>query len=800
MSSLVLDLRFALRLFARRPAFLLGGILSFALGISILAAVVPAVHSVLLAPLPFHEADRLLLLWVRNSETESVAGPLSPADTFDLEKGGEAIFDLAGYVETPLEMTLTGAGESRTVRGLLVYGAFFQVLGAQPALGRGVRAEESWDSENPVVVLSHGFWRELGADPDIVGKTLVLDGLGRTVVGVMPRRFGFPSPDLDLWTPVYWQHRQLADLTFRRPRYVRPVVRLRPGVSLEQAGEHVETSWDRLRLEFPQIHERSTAGVLPLRDWWLGDLRPWTWALAAAAALVLGMACTHAALLQVALLGSRRQEIAGRSAFGAGRLRLAGQMLTETLLLAVPGGLLGLLFSFWLRRVIVLQLPASLPVEVGSAPAWPVFLSTLAAIVTSAALVAAAPALQAAGSEREAFQEGPNASPRQRKLQDLLVVAEVALAFVLLTGAGLLLRSFSALQEVDPGFKEDRLFVAELTLPYTQYRGEAAQAFFQEALTRVRSLSGIESAALADSIPLEGCRFSFDLYVEGRPKEAGGIRTCLRVVSPGYFETMGVRLLEGEALTESHDVQSDSVAVINSTLAQKAFGGLPATGRKLLTQPGNPDGPRILGVVSDERLGGFRGEVEPQVFFSSTQVPGHSFKLVLRGRSESPPILDAVRAEVRSLDPGLPLDRIRWGEEILAAPLARERFVAVLASLFSGLSFFLTALGVFSLTLFSVAQRGRELGIRMALGATRSLLVRQILQRSLLLAGVGIALGGLGTWVAARGIAALLVSVPPWDPPTVAVAVVLLAAAVLLAALAAVRRALRLDPAVTLRR
>ncbi len=616
MSSLLLDLRFALRLFSRRPAFFLGGILSFALGISILAAVFPAVHSVLLAPLPFQEADRLFLLWVRNSETETAAGPLSPADTVDLERGGEGIFELAGYVETPLEMTLTGAGEPRTVRGLLVYGAFFQVLGAQPALGRGVRAEESWDSENPVVVLSHGFWRELGADPHIVGKTLVLDGLGRTVVGVMPQRFGFPSPDLDLWTPVYWQNRQLADLTFRRPRYMRPIVRLLPGVSPEQAGERVRTSWDRLRREFPQIHEKSTAGVSPLRDWWLGDLQPWTWALAAAAALVLGMACTHAALLQVALFGSRRQEIAVRSALGAGRLHLARQILTETLLLALPGGLLGLLFSFWLRRVILLQVPASLPVEIGSAPAWPVFLSTLALIAASAVLVAAAPALQTAGSEREAFQGGANAGPRQRKLQDLIVLAEVAFAFVLLVGAGLLLRSFSALQEVDPGFKEDRLFVAELTLPYSQYRGEAAQTFFREALARVRSLPGVESAALADSIPLEGCRFSFDLYVEGRTKEAGGLRACLRIVSPGYFETMGVRLLEGEALAESHDAQSASVAVINSALARKAFGGLPAAGRKLLTQPGNSEGPRILGVVSDERLGGFREEVEPQVFFS----------------------------------------------------------------------------------------------------------------------------------------------------------------------------------------
>jgi predicted permease len=814
------DVRGALRGFARRPAFAGTAILVLALGIGATTAIFSAVHGVLMAPLPYPEPDRLVALWEHNEERGWGRANGSPANILDWQERARTLERVSGHgwvhgrtLAVGEDGPARGGARLERVDGVEVIDGFFDVLGVGMQLGPGFSDGAHWRGEERAVVIGDSLWRGLfGADPGAVGRSITLDGATHTVVGVAPAGFSHPEQGLDYWVPFDWQPGFLQATWFRQAHFVRPIARLAPGVTVEQASAELDAVAARLGREHPDTNRGYGAGATALHEWMVGDVRRPLLVLFVAVVLVLLLTCANTANLLLARAGERQREMAMRRALGASRGRLVRQLLVESLTLSALGGLAGLVLAALGTRALATLAADSLPRAHEIAVDLPVLGAALAATVATGFLFGLLPALRLA--RRPAGEAMAESSDRvaggPSRLLGGLVVAEVALAAVLVLGAGLTLESFTTLVRVDPGFNAADRATATFFLPPARYEAERVHPVVGEIVERARRLPGVRSATLASSLPLEGPQWTADFLVEGRPDEPG-IDFARRLVTPGYFRTMGVPVVEGRGFSAADDARGRPVAIVNRTLAGLHFGEESPVGKRIAIGREVTDEMvwrEIVGVVADEKIESLAAPWRMEIFVPVGQddlevgLPQRQYRVVVRsegGAEAALGALAALRAEVLEIDPELLLFDVETLDEIVAGASFRERFLVLLLTLFAGLALALATVGVYGLMAYAVASRRREIGIRLALGASGRGVVGEILGRGMALFGAGLVLGLAAVRLLGPAFEAVLFEVRPDDPANLATGATVLAVAAFLAAWLPARRASRVDPLETLR-
>ncbi len=808
MDTLVQDIRFAFRSLRKSPALAASVVLTLALCIGATTAIFSVVYSVLFRPLPF--ADPEGLLWVRTT-WKGQPNSFSVGNWADVERQAKSF---QYFVPTSGEsFNLSGADTPENVDGARVGADFFSLIGVQPALGRTFLPEEDAPGRGDVVVLGDGLWRRrFGADPSIIGREIRLDGRPHTVVGVMPASLDYGIWDEELWVPSAFTPERLA---MHDEHYLVVLARLEPSVTLEQAGQEMQALARWLMENYPRENRERGIEMLSLTEEVVGWYRTRLLVLLGAVGFVLLIACANIANLLLARGAARAREYAIRAAIGAGRRHLVRLALTESLLLAVSGGVLGLLIAYWGVAALTAFGPQDVPrlalarVD-GPALAFAVGLTLLCGLIFGLA-----PAIRTAGRlPHEALKEGgrtgAGAGSRDR-LRNTLVVAEIALALVLLTGAGLLIRSAVALNSVDPGFDPRGVVAGRVSLPAVAYESpEQVTGAFERIRDVLSAVPGVESAALVSTAPLEGGSTN-GLVPEGRPLDiSSSINSVMRLVTPGYLTTMRIRLVRGRAFTDQDRQGSPRVMIINEALAREAFPGQDAIGKRIACCEPGPDGSpvwkEVVGVAGDVRAQGLGEDPSPEFYLPMLQAPGaawtwtdRTMTVAVRSRSEALSLMPTLRRAVAQVDPSLPLYNLGTMQGRVADSLAESRFSTMLLAVFGALALTLAAVGVYGVISYGVAQRTREIGIRVALGAQRRDVMAMIVRHGALLAGIGLVLGLGGALALSRLIGSLLFRVSPTDPPTFATGVVVLTAVAVLAAALPARRAARTDPMTALR-
>jgi putative ABC transport system permease protein len=801
MDGLIQDLRYGLRSLFRSPGVTLIAILTLGLGIGANSAIFSVVNTALLRPLPYPDPGRLMLVMESNPAKGYQRFPLSPLNYVDYRDQNSVLERLCAFDGT--SFILTGAGRPEKIQGARVSAGFFETLGIAPLNGRAFAADEDRPGPDQVAILGHGLWqRRFGSDPGVLGRTVTLGGAAYTVVGVMPPGFAFPNRS-EIWKPM-----ALADneMQSRGSHYLLSIGRLRPGVSPERARADLEAIAARLQQRYPDTNTGWTARVEPLAERIIGDARPTLLVLLAAVGFVLLIACANVASLLLARAAARRKEFAVRSALGAGRARLARQLITESLLLGLLGGGLGLLLALWGTDLLSAAAPPGIPRVREVGVDGRVILFTGGVALLTGLLFGLAPALQAARTDlNEALKEGARGdggSPRRHRARALLVVAETALALVLLAGAGLMLRSLLRLQAIDPGFDPRHVLAVHVELPDARYPDERRRAdFFRAALERLASLPGAQAAGAVFPLPMGGDRLIFSFGIEGRPvAEADRPSAGYYVVSPDYFRAMGIHLMSGRAFTERDREGAPRVAIINATMARQFWPGEDPVGRRIVIDNGPQDLWReIVGVVQDVKHTELEGDSVAQMYEPYPQAPLPLMTLTVRAAGAPEGLAEAARRAILALDKDQPVSRTATMDRLLAESIARPRYSLLLLGVFAGVALLLATVGIYGLLSHSVTQRTREIGIRMALGARRGQVLVLVIANGMRLALLGIGAGLLGAIALTRLMSSLLYRVSPTDPATLAAVALLLAGAALLACLVPARRATRVDPMGALR-
>jgi predicted permease len=800
------DLRYGVRMLAKSPGFTAVAIVALALGIGANSAIFSVVNTVLLRPLPYKDPDRLMTVWEEGTLQGFPVNVTSAANYFDW-RDQNRVFDGMAVIGR-VSLNLTGAGEPERIDGRRVSANVFPLLGVEPQLGRAFLPGEDSPGAGRVVILSHGLWqRRFGGRPDVTGQPLTLNGETYEVVGVMPPHFQFPSRDDQLWVPVAFTPQQAAD---RGNNSFEVIARLKPGVTREQAESEMDTITARLQQQYPDAVKSKGSVIIPLHEELVGDIKPALLILLGAVGFVLLIACANVANLLLARAAVRQKEIAVRLALGAGRRRLIRQFLTESVLLAALGGAVGLLLALWGVNLLKAFIPKNISQVTAVAVDANVLAFTTGVSLLTGLIFGLAPALQASRFNlNETLKEGGRdsaAGRRGNRLRGLLVVAEVAVSLVLLIGAGLLINSFLRLRSVDPGFRADNLLTMRIALPRLKYPDHPRRtAFYGELLSRVAAVPGVRSAAVANWIPLTMQGDTFGISIEGRPdpgaQEMPDVVT--RVVSFGYFDTMGIELLRGRSFDARQDrADSAPVAIISETMARRLWPGEDPLGKRIRPGGADPDEEwiTVVGVAEDVRQFELTAEPRLQMYLPHAQpsffVPGH---LVVSTEVEPMSLAAAVREAVWAIDKDQPVSDIRPMEEIFSESIARQRFSMLLLAVFAGVAMLLGAVGIYGVVSYSVTQRSHEIGVRMALGARSSNVLRLVVGQGLKLALIGVAAGLAAAFVLTRLMESLLFGISATDPATfVAIPVVLVAAATLASYIPA-RRATKIDPIIALR-
>jgi putative ABC transport system permease protein len=802
------DVRFGVKSWLRHPATTVVALLTLALGIGANSAIFSVVNGVLLAPLGFPHADRLVLIWESNPQLNLPRFSVSALNYQDWRRQSRTFETMVALSEA--SFNVTGGERPEAINGARVAADFFRAVGVEPMLGRGFRSDEDRPGQSRVAVISHGLWqRRFGSDPAVLERSIVLDGQPTAIIGVMPRGFDFYRGQ-DLWVPL------VLDPGLTRGEHSLAVLgRLKPGVSMARGRAELRDISRRLAEQYPDTNRGWTTALISFPDSLVEDVRPRLLLLLWTVAFVLLIACANVANLLLARIASRERELAVRAALGAGRGRLVRQMLTETLILFLAGGALGLALGAWSTRALLAVNPEALPRagEVGLDVRVVGFTFGLA-LLTGLAF-GLVPALSATGGRLYGvLKEGGRAlagGAQGRLVRSLLVLAEVAIALVLLVGAALLVRSFSRLLGVDPGLRPQGVLTAQVSLPGFKYSdAEARKLFYRRLLSRLAAVPGVERAAGVYPLPFLGQDVSLAFVVQGRPyprpEEAPIGATS--AVTPGYFAAMGVPLLSGRGFAPQDDAQAIPVVVINKTMADEVWPGESPLGKEITMD--NPRQPRLIwrtvvGVVGDVRGRGLDRDSGYQIYVPVEQQPVASIALVLRGgRGHAPQTLARpLRDVVAQLDADLPVDHVQPMSDVVGRALTHSRFQTVLLGLFAGLALVLAAIGVYGVVSYSVAQRTHEIGIRMALGAQRSEVLRLILRQGMSLVLLGLA-AGLVLWLVLSSLLAaqaetFLFRVSATDPLTLLTVSLALLAVASLANLVPARRATRVDPLVALR-
>jgi putative ABC transport system permease protein len=799
------DLRFALRSFLRAPRFTVPAVLALALGIGATSAIFSVVRGVLLEPLPYRDPDRIVSIWEANASRNRARNVIGPAN-FLAWKERNRSFEYLGMVG-PARLNVILDGQPYEVSGLSASSDVFAALGVQPTLGRTYTAEEDLQGNDAVLVISHEFWQSrLGGRPDVLGTMLNANGRLREVIGVMPPRFTIEGQKADFYGPYGWTLEALRSAPGRGSSHA--IARLRDGVSLAQAQDEMRTIAAALEKEEPRRNTGWSVAVVPIHEITTETIRPALLILAGAVLLVLLIACVNVANLLLARSTVRQRELGLRTALGAARSRLLWQMITESLLLGAIGGVAGMALAAAFHRGLLALVADRIPVPRLDQVVldFTVVGYTMVLALGTGLLFGLVPALLATGAASDGLREGGRhgSSRRSRRALGTLVVAEVALSLVLLAGAGLLIRSFVRLQNIDPGFRAEGVLTARLSLPGARYSsGAEAATFFADSLARVRQIPGVQSAAGISFLPLAGPGMGTSFYRTDLPVPPDGERpvTEVRPVTPGYFRTMGIPHLAGRDFTEADSAEAPLVAVVSEGLVRRVFPGDNPLGRRLQVAIGGADGMdvEIVGVVGDVKFASLDAETRPAVYVPLPQLSIGLMTYVVRTELEPLSLANSVGTAVRSLDPELPLADVRSMEEVVDATLARPRTVSVLLTAFAIIALVLAGVGVYGVMAYSVSQRTQEIGVRMALGATVESVFRLVMGQALKLVLFGVAAGLLAAALLTRLMETLLFETEPLDPTTFAATAVVLMVVATVASYIPARRGTRIAPTEALR-
>lgn len=802
---MIQDFRFAFRALARRPGFAIVAMAALALGVGANTAIFTVVNAVLLTPLPYPQPDRLTLVMRQYRQADV---PTISVLKFDYWRRNNRSFEsVTAFDVMGSGYNLTGSGDPERILGLRVAGPFFRTIGVAPAIGRDFLPEEDRPGGPRALVMSHGLWqRRFGGDPSLVGRPIVLSGESFVVAGIMPADFRW-APEADIWIPL-----QGVVVPNDISNYLLCAGRLRAGVTVEQARADMADVGKRLRQEMPQVMEKDEGiGVHPAQDFLTGPVRPMLLILLGAVGLVLLIACANVANLLLSRAAGRDREIAVRIALGAGRLLLIRQLLTESTLLALGGGMLGLLLGYWGVRLLLAFSPMKIPLFVFGLDTH-VLGFTLGVSLLTGLLFGLAPALQMTRTDlNTSLKEGgtrTTATAGRGRLRNILVVCEVALALVLVTGASLLVESLLRVRAARSGFDPTNVLTMQMSLSGPRFEKPAqVDTFFRQALRRIEALPGVESAATVTSLPLElGPDFPFEIEGITQPGDTPGAQW--RAVTPHYFSTLRIPLLAGRAFAETDSAESAPVILISEGLAKRYWkGGNPVGDRMMLAriQGAEFKDPtrQIIGVVANVREGGLDKEPPPVLYVPVSQVPetihGKLRSLLPANwviRTKVPPLNmeQTIRREFLSVDPLQPVSNVRTMDRVIGQSLTVRSFGTLLLGMFAGLALVLASVGIYGVMSYSVSQRTHEIGVRMALGADRMRMLGLVLRQALTLSLVGIAIGLAGAAALMRLLGSLLYGVEATNPITFAGVALVLVAVSVVSAIVPAHRATRIDP------
>ncbi|HEX8653161.1 MAG TPA: ABC transporter permease [Pyrinomonadaceae bacterium] len=816
LETLWQDVQYGIRMLVKNPGFTVVSVLALALGIGANTAIFSVVNAVLLRPLPYRDPDRLV--FVLRTQPPIMRGPISRPDFFEWQTQQKVFQEIAAYYTE--SYNLTGVEEAERIAGVRVTESFFSLFGIAPAHGRFFLPAEAQAGDNSsgggrVAVISYGMWqREFGADPQLVGRTISLNGEAYTVVGVAPPGFGFPRRS-EIWTPAILGEAK----TERGSNYLLVIGRLKDGVTVSQAQAQMNQVASVLAQQYPENDTNLSVTISPLLDEQVRSIRSVLLILLGAVAFVLLIACANVANLLLARATSRQKEIAVRTALGATRSRIIRQLLTESVLLALLGGILGVLLSMWGIKLLVALAPANIPRvgEIGL-DQWVLGFTLLISVLTGI-IFGLAPALQVSTTNlNEVLKEGTRgaatSSPHRSLLRRSLVVVEIALSLVLLVSAGLLIESIRRLTDVNPGFNTQNLLTANVSFPRrkpssTSNNTETAEAeqvqeasnFLKEAQNRISSLPGVQAVGAINDLPVSGQgSVNGDFNIEGRPKYRSGEAPVaeFRLITSDYFRAIGIPLLKGRNFTEADGLHAQVPIMINETLARRFFPGEDPLGKRLLVLDEKPH--EIIGVVGDARQWGLEKPPDPEVYFSYAQMAfGSGTTLVARTNVEPGSLSEGLRRAVRDVNPDAPVYSIKTMTQVLADSTAQRRFNTILMTSFAAVALLMAAIGLYGVISYSVAQRVHEIGIRMALGAQFGDVMRMVLWQGFKLALAGVISGLIVSLLLTRVMATLLYGVSATDPLTFICVSVLLTGVALLACYIPARRAAKVDPMIALR-
>jgi predicted permease len=804
MELLLQDVRYAVRLLFKRPLFATVAVVTLALGIGANTAIFSVVDAVLLAPLAYEEPDRLMMIWAINSSSNADQQPASVPDYDDLKEQSQTFDEIAA--SRSQAFNLTGGDEPERVGGARVSVNMFSALGARPVVGRDFLESEGLAGAEPVVILSHNLWQQrYGSDPAIVGRALNIDGKSYTVVGVLPKGIHYPAQDTNLYVPFFPQPNEIV----RGARFLRVIGRLKKNVSPAEARAEMETIAGRVAAAYPATNTGWGIYLVPLHEQVVGRVRPALIVLLSAVGCVLLIACANVANLLLARAAGRRSEFAIRAALGASRRQLVRQLLTESLVLSALGGVFGLLLAMWGVPFLTGISAASIPrVEAIGINLRVLGFTAIVSLVTGA-VFGLAPALRSSSKQlTDALREGRRGSTGSilhQRLLSALVVSEVAIAMVLLVVAGLMIRSFFSISNVAPGFNPKGVITLGVGLPSSRYPGLQQQAIFYDKLVaQIRMLPGVESAASVIRLPMLGFNASTGFTVQGKPVQQGPEPNAdYRAVTDDYFRTMGIPLLKGRDFTIRDSKDSPDAMIINEMLAERFFPGEDPVGKRIQIFPDPERWREIVGVVGNVKLLGLDAETNPTIYVPYSQNPYpnalRNVFLVARTSSDPKSLVASIRSELKSLDKDIPVSQVQTMEEVISGSLAQRRLSMSLLIVFAALAALLSAVGIYGVMAYIVAQRTHEIGIRMAMGAEQKDVIKMVLGdgAKLTLAGIG---AGLAVAVGlTRFLQSLLYQVSATDTATYASIALLLSAVALLASYIPARRAAKVDPMEALR-
>jgi putative ABC transport system permease protein len=816
MDTLWQDARFGLRMLAKNPGFTAVAVLTLALGIGANTAIFSVVNGVLLRPLPYPKPQQLAIVWSNRPQLQARTGlgesPVAAADFVDWRSQNQSFAEMAALHSQAVN--LTGAGEPELLGGVRASASLFPLLGVEAAFGRTFLPAEDQPGSR-VVLISHGLWqRRFGADPNVIGSTLTLNNEAHTVVGILPPDFQFPRRgelpaghqfprQVECYLPLSLTPNQASN---RGRHYLAVVGRLKPQVTIAQAQAEMDSIAQSLQEQYPQTNTDKGVRLVSLHQQVVGKVRKELLVLLGAVAFVLLIACANVANLLLARAAARRKEMAIRLAMGARRSRVARQLLTESVLLALLGGGLGWLLAFSGIDLLGAISPGNLPRLDTISLDSRVLLFTLLISLITGLVFGLAPALAASRPDlNETLKEGGRSSSgaHHHRFRRLLVVAEIALSLVLLIGAGLMIRSFARLMSVDAGINAQNVLTLDILLPRAKYDSPRQAAFFEQIIERMKALPGVESAGAVYPLPLSGGEEGSGFQIEGQPPPAPGQSRSSgpRWVSSDYFHTLGVTLLKGRAFTSQDGSAAPRVMVINEAMARSFFPDTDPLGKRIAfnSTDGAPNWREIVGVVKDVRHRALDADPRPEMYFPFTQFPLAFMTVVLRTSDDPRALIAAARSQVLALDKDQPISNIHTMEELVANSTAQRRFNMLLLSIFAVLALVLAAVGIYGVMSYAVTERTHEIGVRLALGAPRREVLKLIVGQGMLLTGIGVALGLAGAFALTRLMTTLLFEVSATDTVTFVGITMLLAFVAFSACYVPARRATKVDPMVALR-